>query len=63
MLQMIFQPCGRKFKHMVARLKYVIEPLKQLATCLNCKHVTACFKPLVACLKNVAGCTNTRSSG
>ena len=61
-LQMIFQSCGRGFKHMVARLKYAIEPVKQVAACLNCKHVTACFKPAIACLKHAAGCSNTRSS-
>ena len=61
-LQMIFQSCGCGFKHMVARLKYAIEPVKQVAACLNCKHVTACFKPAIARLKHAAGCSNTRSS-
>ena len=62
-IQMIFQPCGRGFKHTVARLKYAIEPVKQVAACLNCKHVAACFKPVVARMKHAAGCSNTRSNG
>ena len=33
-LQMIFQPCSRRFKHTVARLKYAIEPVRQVAACL-----------------------------
>ena len=62
-LQMIFQPCGRGFKRTVARLKYAIEPVKQVAAFLNCKHVTTCFKHAVARLKYAAGCSNTRLSG
>ena len=62
-LQMIFQACGHRFKHAVARLKYAIEPVKQVAAYLNCKYVTACFKPAFARLKHAAGCSNMRSSG
>ena len=62
-LQMLFQPCGRVFKHTVACLKYAVVPVKHVAAHLNYKYVTACFKLAVARLKHVAGCSNTRSSG